>query len=98
MARIPADSADMHLLEDGEFLLFNLNFDVNNCRDLLEIPMDFLQYLDPSIENFKFLDLNGLNVDLDSSEISFSFSTRYHPKALISILDQHGSIVLRGLE
>ena len=69
-------SADMHLLEDGEFLLFNLNFDVNNCRDLLEIPMDFLQYLDPSIggENFKFLDLNGLNVDLDSSEISFSFS------------------------
>jgi len=67
-------SADMLLLEDGEFLKINLNFDLNECPDLMEIPTDFLQYLDSSIDDeyFKFLDLNDLDINRDSLEISFS--------------------------
>ena len=68
-------SADMVLLEDGESLNVNLNFDLSDCTDLMEIPTDFIYYLDPSIddENFKFADLNDFNVNQDSLEISFSF-------------------------
>ena len=68
-------SADMVLLEDGESLNVNLNFDLSECTDLMEIPTDFLYYLNPSFddENFKFVDLNDFNVNQDSSEISFSF-------------------------
>jgi len=62
------------LLEDGEFLKINLNFDLNECPDLIEIPADFLQSLDSSIDDeyFKFLDLNDLDINRDSLEISFS--------------------------
>ena len=68
-------SADMVLLEDGESLNVNLNFDLSECTDLMEIATDFLYYLNPSFddENFKFVDLNDFNVNQDSSEISFSF-------------------------
>ena len=66
--------ADMLLLEDGEFLKINLNFDLNECPDLMDIPTDFLHYLDSSIDDeyFKFLDLNDLDINRDSLEISFS--------------------------
>jgi len=68
-------SADMKLLEDGESLNVNLNFDLSECTDLMEIPTDFVYYLDPSFDDeiFKFADLNDFNVNQDSSEISFSF-------------------------
>jgi hypothetical protein len=67
-------TADMLLLEGGDFLRINLNFDLKECPDLMSIPTDFLQYLDPSIddEHFKFLDLNDLDINRDSLEISFS--------------------------
>ncbi|MEC8548074.1 MAG: hypothetical protein VXY31_02010 [Candidatus Thermoplasmatota archaeon] len=68
-------SADMLLLEDGEFLKLKLKFDLKECKELLDTPTDFLHYLDPSINNeyFKFLDLNDLEINRESSEISFSF-------------------------
>lgn len=67
-------SADMLLLEDGEFLKINVNFDLNECPDLMDISTDFLHYLDSSIDDeyFKFLDLNDLDINRDSLEISFS--------------------------
>ena len=68
-------SADMNLLNDGEFLNINMKFDLSDCPDLMDIPIQFLHYLDPSIDGkyFKFLDRNESQIDRDSLEIRFSF-------------------------
>ena len=68
-------SADMKLMNDGEFLNIDMKFDLCDCPDLMDIPIQFLHYLDPSIDgvSFKFLDLDDLQINRDSLEICLSF-------------------------